>query len=325
MTRPPVALTIAGSDSGGGAGIQADLRTFHQWGVFGTCALTAVTAQNTLGVQAIHSVPSATVTAQIGSVAADLPPRAVKTGMLATAEIVHAVAAAIRRHGLPNYVLDPVMVATSGDVLLAPEAVAAVRDELLPLATVATPNWPEAVLLTGVTEATPRGMARAARAIVDAGAKAALVKGGHLAGDEVVDIFWDGETERTLWAPRIRTRHTHGTGCTLSAAIAAGLARRRRGGVGASGDRHRPRTGHRTRPPESLRGGTPAVSRMSSAARVASLDGPSPPRDDHRRKLGLPPPNASVRSCRPCQAPDGPGTSDWCTASNWRTSDPPQR
>lgn len=221
---PPVALTIAGSDSGGGAGIQADLKTFHQWGVFGTAALTAVTAQNTMGVQAIHPVPPDTIAAQIRSVADDLPPRAVKSGMLATAEIVHTVADAIRGHRLGNYVLDPVMVATSGDTLLEPDAVAAVHDALLPLATIATPNWPEAVLLTGVTEATPRGMAAAARAIVDAGAKAALVKGGHLGGDEVADLFWDGATERLFRAPRIRTRHTHGTGCTLSAAIAAGLA-----------------------------------------------------------------------------------------------------
>ena len=224
VPAPPVALTVAGSDSGGGAGIQADLKTFHQWGVFGTSALTAVTAQNTVGVQAIHPVPAATVTAQIRSVADDLPPRAVKSGMLATAGIVQVVADAIHGHRLPNYVLDPVMVATSGDTLLERDAVAAVRRALLPLATIATPNWPEAVLLTGVTTATPGGMARAARAIVDAGAEAALVKGGHLGGDEVVDLFWDGETERLFRAPRIPTRHTHGTGCTLSAAIAAGLA-----------------------------------------------------------------------------------------------------
>ena len=221
----PVALTIAGSDSGGGAGIQADLKTFHQWSVFGTSAVTAVTAQNTLGVQEIHPVPATTITAQIRSVATDLPPRAVKTGMLATAEIVGAVAAAIRRHRLGSYVLDPVMVATSGDTLLARDAVTAVRHELLHLATIVTPNWPEAALLTGVTKANQRGMARAARALVEAGAGAALVKGGHLGGDEVVDLLWDGESEVLFRGPRIDTRHTHGTGCTLSAAIAAGLAR----------------------------------------------------------------------------------------------------
>ena len=169
----PVALTIAGSDSGGGAGIQADLKTFHQWGVYGASALTAVTAQNTLGVQEIHPVPTATIDAQVRSVATDLPPAAVKSGMLATAGIVRTVAAAIRRHRLENYVLDPVMVATSGDTLLARGAVAAVREGLLPLATIVTPNWPEAALLTGITEANPSGMGMAARAIVDAGAGAA--------------------------------------------------------------------------------------------------------------------------------------------------------
>ncbi len=224
---PPVALTVAGSDSGGGAGVQADLKTFHQWGVYGASAVTAVTAQNTLGVQAIHPVPPPIVAAQIRSVAEDLAPRAVKSGMLATAEIVTTVAAAIRRHRPGPYVLDPVLVATSGDVLLEPDAVAAVIDELLPLAAIVTPNWPEAALLArvGAEEANPRGMARAARVLVEAGAGAALVKGGHLGGDEVVDLYWDGEVERLYRAPRTRTRHTHGTGCTLSAAIAAGLAR----------------------------------------------------------------------------------------------------
>ena len=221
----PVALTIAGSDSGGGAGIQADLKTFHQWGVYGTSALTAVTAQNTLGVQDIHPVPPAIVAAQIRSVAEDLAPGAVKSGMLANAEIVATVAAAIWGHRLGDYVLDPVMVATGGDRLLERDAVAAIRDELLPLAAIVTPNWPEATLLTQVTEANLRGMAAAARALVEAGAGAALVTGGHLGGDEVVDLFWDGEVERVYRGPRIRTRHTHGTGCTLSAAIAAGLAR----------------------------------------------------------------------------------------------------
>jgi len=221
----PVALTIAGSDSGGGAGIQADLKTFHQWGVYGTSALTAVTAQNTLGVQAVHPIPPATVAAQIDSVAGDIPPGAVKSGMLANTDIVQAVAASLRRHDLGAYVLDPVMVATSGDVLLAPDAVASIQEELLPLATVVTPNWPEAAILTGVEERSLRGMETAARDLVRSGAGAALIKGGHLEGDEVVDLFWDGRYRRVLRGPRIDTRHTHGTGCTLSAAIAAGLAR----------------------------------------------------------------------------------------------------
>ena len=222
---PPVALTVAGSDSGGGAGIQADLKTFHQWGVYGTSALTAVTAQNTLGVQAVHPVPPATVAAQIESVAGDIRPGAVKSGMLATSEIVQAVAASLRRHDLGAYVLDPVMVATSGDVLLAPGAVASIREELLSLAALVTPNWPEAVMLTGVEDRSLRGMETAARDIVGRGAGAALVKGGHLEGDEVVDLFWNGRRRRVFRGPRIDTRHTHGTGCTLSAAIAAGLAR----------------------------------------------------------------------------------------------------
>ena len=224
---PPVALTIAGSDSGGGAGIQADLKTFHQWGVFGTSALTAVTAQNTLGVQEVHPVPPSIIAAQISSVSADLAPVAVKSGMLATTEIVVAVAAAIRGHGLGAYVLDPVMVATSGDRLLERDAVAAIRRDLLPLAAIVTPNWPEAALLTGSRTSDPQrsDLREVARALVEAGAGAALVKGGHLEGDEAMDVYWDGSLERVFRAPRIRTRHTHGTGCTLSAAIAAGLAR----------------------------------------------------------------------------------------------------
>lgn len=221
----PVALTIAGSDSGGGAGIQADLKTFHHWGVFGTSVLTAVTAQNTLGVQKVHAVPATVVEAQVHSVATDLSPAALKSGMLANTSVVRAVAASIRRHRLTQYVLDPVMVATSGDTLLEPDAVAAVRDELVPLAALVTPNWPEAALLTGVSEPGLRGMDMAARDIVAAGAEAVLVKGGHLPGDEVVDLYRDGGSRRVFRHPRIETRHTHGTGCTLSAAIAAGLAR----------------------------------------------------------------------------------------------------
>ena len=222
--RPPVVLTVAGSDSGGGAGIQADLKTFHQWGVYGASAVTAVTAQNTRGVQKVHALPPSVVAAQIGSVADDFAVRAVKTGMLAGADTVRVVVEALREHDLGRYVLDPVMVATSGDRLLDPDAVDAVRDELLPLAALIAPNWPEAVVLTGVEEDSVEGMERAARLLVDAGARAALVKGGHLAGEEVVDVLWDGRSIRVLRGRRIATRHTHGTGCSLSAAIAAGLA-----------------------------------------------------------------------------------------------------
>lgn len=227
--RPPVVLTVAGSDSGGGAGIQADLKTFHQWGVYGASAVTAVTAQNTRGVQKVHAAPASVVAAQIGSVADDFAVRAVKTGMLASADTVRAVAAALRKHDLGEYVLDPVMVATSGDRLLDPDAVAALREELVPLAALVAPNWPEAVVLTGVEEANVQGMERAARLLVDGGAGAALVKGGHLGGEaavgeEVVDVLWDGRSSRVLRGRHVATRHTHGTGCSLSAAVAAGLA-----------------------------------------------------------------------------------------------------
>jgi hydroxymethylpyrimidine/phosphomethylpyrimidine kinase len=223
-TRLPIALTIAGSDSGGGAGIQADLKTFHQFGVFGTSVITAVTAQNTRGVSAIHAIPLADVVAQIDALADDLPPAAFKTGMLATASLVAAVADAIRRHGLPRYVMDPVMVATSGDRLLERAAERSLRDDLLPLATVVTPNLEEAAILSEMTVESLDDMAAAARRIVELGASAALVKGGHLRGD-AVDLLWDGVEQRLWRRPRIETRHTHGTGCTLSAGIAAGLAR----------------------------------------------------------------------------------------------------
>jgi hydroxymethylpyrimidine/phosphomethylpyrimidine kinase len=221
----PVALTIAGSDSGGGAGIQADLKTFQAFGVFGTSAITAVTVQNTLGVSAVHAVPLDIVTAQIDAVATDLPPAACKTGMLATRELVHAVAASIRAHRLPNYILDPVMVATSGDRLLDENAQLAIVRELVPLCTLVTPNLDEAAILAGFPVVDVAAMHEAARMLVDAGAGAALVKGGHLTGDALVDVYFDGRYSHEFRQPRIDTRSTHGTGCTLSAAIAALLAR----------------------------------------------------------------------------------------------------
>jgi hydroxymethylpyrimidine/phosphomethylpyrimidine kinase len=220
----PIALTIAGSDSGGGAGIQADLKTFHAHGVFGTSALTAVTAQNTLGVTAVHSIPLGVVRAQIEAVVSDLPPQALKSGMLATAELVETVADAIESHELPNFVLDPVMVATSGDRLLEADAEASLATRLLPLASVVTPNLHEAQILTGLDVRSVPEMRIAAKALVELGAGAALLKGGHLGGD-AVDLLWDGSEERVWRKPRLDTPHTHGTGCTLSAAIAAGLAR----------------------------------------------------------------------------------------------------
>lgn len=221
----PVALTIAGSDSGGGAGIQADLKTFHAFGVFGTSALTAITAQNTTGVRAIHPIPLDVVRAQIDAVAEDLPPAAFKTGMLATAALVDTVARAIRELRLPNYVMDPVMVATSGHRLLDTDAEGALVESLLPLTTLVTPNLHEAGILTGRTITTLEEMAEAARRLVEMGAGAALVKGGHLEEGEAVDVLWDGSRLESWTRVRMDTRNTHGTGCTLSAAAAAGLAR----------------------------------------------------------------------------------------------------
>ncbi|MGI9189154.1 MAG: bifunctional hydroxymethylpyrimidine kinase/phosphomethylpyrimidine kinase [Longimicrobiaceae bacterium] len=223
----PVALSIAGSDSGGGAGIQADLKTFSAFGVFGTTAVTAVTVQNTLGVADIHPVPLEIVRGQIRAVADDLPPAACKTGMLATAELVRAVAEALEELALPGFVLDPVMVASSGDRLLDTDAEATLRDLLLPLAEVVTPNLHEAAILTGAPVEDADGMRSAARALVERGARAALVKGGHLGGGHVLDVFWDGDEMREWEYPKLATRHTHGTGCTLSAAVAAGLAQGR--------------------------------------------------------------------------------------------------
>jgi hydroxymethylpyrimidine/phosphomethylpyrimidine kinase len=221
----PIALSIAGSDSGGGAGIQADLKTFQAFGVFGTTALTAVTAQNTEGVQAIHPIPLNIVRAQIDSVVGDLRPTGFKTGMMATADLVETVAAAIEDHGLANFVMDPVMVATSGDRLLDQNAEKALVSRLLPLSSLVTPNLHEARILTGAEVRGLEGMRAAARALVDQGAGAALVKGGHLGGEEVVDLLWDGQRETTWQKPRVETVHTHGTGCTLSAAAAACLSR----------------------------------------------------------------------------------------------------
>lgn len=221
----PVALTIAGSDSGGGAGIQADLKAFHAFGVFGTSAITALTVQNTLGVRAVHTVPPDIVAGQIRAVAEDLRPAAAKTGMLATAELVEVVAGAVREHGLDRaYVLDPVMVATSGDRLLSRDAEAAVAELLLPLCAVVTPNLDEAAILAGRPATDEAGMREVAERLVARGAGAALVKGGHLPGPSVVDVLFDGREFRTWMRPKLATRNTHGTGCTLSAAIAAGLA-----------------------------------------------------------------------------------------------------
>jgi hydroxymethylpyrimidine/phosphomethylpyrimidine kinase len=218
------ALTIAGSDSSGGAGIQADLKTFAAHGVFGMTAITAVTAQNTLGVTGVVALPPDFVAAQIDAVAVDIPPDASKIGMLANAGIIDAVAHAITRHAFANVVLDTVMIAKSRARLLDENAVAALRDRLLPLALVVTPNVPEAEALTGLTINTTQDQREAARRLVKLGARAALVKGGHMEGPTAVDVLWDGRTMTMLEAPRIESPHTHGTGCTLSSAIAARLA-----------------------------------------------------------------------------------------------------
>lgn len=222
-----VALTIAGSDSGGGAGIQADLKTFHRFGVFGTSAIAAITAQNTLGVTEWQAVPVRLVRAQIEAVASDLFPAAVKTGMLGSAEIIAAVAETIRRYELPHYVLDPVMVATSGDLLVESGAVAAIREELVPLADLITPNADEGAVLAGFPINNRDDMRRAAESIAAMGARAVLIKGGHIRGEDpriVVDLLYDGELTE-FRHDRIETTSTHGTGCTLSAAIAAELAK----------------------------------------------------------------------------------------------------
>ncbi|MGA4550881.1 bifunctional hydroxymethylpyrimidine kinase/phosphomethylpyrimidine kinase [Methylorubrum aminovorans] len=223
-----IALTIAGSDSSGGAGIQADLKTFAALRVYGASVVTALTAQNTTGVQAIHDVPADFVATQIDSVFADLAVGAVKIGMLSRPETIRAVAEGLRRHaaGIP-VVLDPVMVATSGDRLISQEAVETLRSALMPLATVVTPNLPEAATLLDEAEAGHENEAVGqARRLLGRGARAVLIKGGHGEGRESVDhlIAADG-TLRRFAAPRIETRNSHGTGCTLSAAVAAGLAR----------------------------------------------------------------------------------------------------
>jgi hydroxymethylpyrimidine/phosphomethylpyrimidine kinase len=222
------ALTIAGSDSGGGAGIQADLKTFAAHGVYGASAITAVTAQNTIGVTAWEAVSTDLVIAQIEAVADDLAPAAVKTGMLATAAIAEAVAATIASLDLPNLVVDPVMIAKGGGRLLREDAVASIKTELLKLAEVVTPNIPEAEVLAGGSIRTVEDMRAAARRIRTLGPRVVVVKGGHLDDSTtpglVIDVVCTPDREFDLQGPRIETRHTHGTGCTFAAAIAAALA-----------------------------------------------------------------------------------------------------
>jgi hydroxymethylpyrimidine/phosphomethylpyrimidine kinase len=218
------ALTIAGSDSGGGAGIQADLKTFAAHRVYGTSAITAVTAQNTLGVATWQALPADLVSAQIEAVIGDIGADAVKIGMLANAAIVEVVAAAIHDIDPPHVVLDPVMIAKGGDRLLEEDAVHALRAELLPRVHLVTPNIPEAEMLAGIQIRSLDDMKKAGRRILTLGPRVVLVKGGHMDGPESVDIVCTRDTEYELKGPRIETRNTHGTGCTLSSAIAANLA-----------------------------------------------------------------------------------------------------
>ena len=219
-----VALTIAGSDSGGGAGIQADLKTFAALGVHGTSAITAITAQNTVGVTDILELPVALIRAQIAAVAEDIGVQAAKTGMLSSSAIIDAVAAAIEEFGVGNLVVDPVMIAKGGTRLLREDAVEALRTRLLPLAAIVTPNLPEAEVLLGRSIESLEERKRAARDLVAMGARAAVVKGGHAEGD-AIDVLCDGSNVVELPARRIATANTHGSGCAFSAAIAAGLAK----------------------------------------------------------------------------------------------------
>jgi hydroxymethylpyrimidine/phosphomethylpyrimidine kinase len=221
-----IAVTIAGSDSGGGAGIQADLKTFSALGVYGASVITALTAQNTRGVTAIHDVPPDFLAAQIDAVFSDLAVNAVKIGMLSRPELIEAVAAGLERHGQQTVVLDPVMIAASGDRLLVPEAIESLRRVLLPRALLITPNLPEAAALLDAPVATLLSEVRAqAQTLLAMGPRAVLIKGGHGEGPESVDVLLDAEGFVELAAPRVATRNTHGTGCTLSSAITAHLAK----------------------------------------------------------------------------------------------------
>ena len=220
----PKAMTIAGSDSGGGAGVQADLKTFAALGVYGASTLTAITAQNTVAVTAVHDIPTDVITAQIDAVLTDIGADAVKTGMLSSSDIIECVCEALEVHGVQRLVVDPVMIAKSGDALLREDAIGSLRTRLLPLAMVVTPNIPEAEALTETTLVSDAAVRRAAEAIVGMGARSVVVKGGHREGP-ATDLFYDGKEFKEFTAPRFDTVNTHGTGCTFASAVAAGLAR----------------------------------------------------------------------------------------------------
>ncbi|OIU71850.1 bifunctional hydroxymethylpyrimidine kinase/phosphomethylpyrimidine kinase [Rossellomorea aquimaris] len=218
------ALTIAGSDSGGGAGIQADLKTFQELGAYGMSAITAVTAQNTLGVHGVYPVNIEGIVQQIDAIGDDLGTDALKTGMLFSGEVIEAVSERIHHYGWDNIVVDPVMIAKGGAKLLQDEAVRALKEKLIPLTSVITPNIPEAEVLTEMKITSLNDRKEAAKHLMDMGAKAVVIKGGHADDKEVIDLFFDGTTCEELVSPRIETLHTHGTGCTFSAAITAQLA-----------------------------------------------------------------------------------------------------
>lgn len=224
--KPYKALTIAGSDSGGGAGIQADIKTFQELGVFGMSALTAITAQNTLGVHGVYPLSVEAVEQQIIAIGEDMGTDAVKTGMLFSSEIIRAVAHQVQKYGWLNLVVDPVMVAKGGSPLLQQEAIHALRENLLPLAMVVTPNIPEAELLTGISIGSVEDRKQAARLLFEMGARHVVMKGGHADGeDTVIDLLFDGKEFISFDSKRVATKHTHGTGCTFAAAITAELAK----------------------------------------------------------------------------------------------------
>ncbi len=226
MSSLPNILSIAGSDPSGGAGIQADLKTFAALGCYGMAAITALTAQNTQGVTGVHIPPAEFVAQQIDAIFADISVSAVKIGMLGSPDAVEAVAQALKRHGAKNIVLDPVLVATSGDSLGAPGVVEAMQAHLLPLARIVTPNIPEAMRFTGLAEPhSVQDLAQLAGHFLELGAQAVLVKGGHMQGDKACDVLFEADQAEVFSQPRVETRNTHGTGCTLSSAIAAQLAK----------------------------------------------------------------------------------------------------
>ena len=220
----PKAMPMAGSDSGGGAGVKADLKPFAALGVYGASTLTAITAQNTVAVTTVHDIPTDVITAQIDAVLTDIGADAVKTGMLSSSDIIECVCEALEVHGVQRLVVDPVMIAKSGDALLREDAIGSLRTRLLPLAMVVTPNIPEAEALTETTIVSDADVRRAAEAIVGMGARSVVVKGGHREGP-ATDLFYDGKEFKEFTAPRFDTVNTHGTGCTFAAAVAAGLAR----------------------------------------------------------------------------------------------------